>query len=45
VALHRCEVAEARIREQLRHVRCCCAEPDEPAEDGRCSRCWGWPSE
>jgi hypothetical protein len=25
-------------------VRCCCADGGaEPASDGRCSRCWGWP--
>jgi hypothetical protein len=37
------DVAE-RIREQAQNVRCSCARPGEPAPDGRCSQCWGWPS-
>lgn len=37
------EAAE-RIREQMRQARCTCATPGELAEDGRCFRCWGWPT-
>jgi hypothetical protein len=36
------EAAAARIRAQP--VRCTCALPGQPAADGRCSRCWGWPT-
>jgi len=39
---HGAEIAE-RIREQMRRVPCSCATPGELADDGRCSRCWGWP--
>lgn len=38
--------AATRVREQARTVSCCCRSgPAELAEDGRCSRCWGWPRE
>jgi AAA domain len=33
-----------RIRRQAARPTCCCAMPGDPAADGRCSRCWGWPS-
>jgi hypothetical protein len=35
--------AAARIRESMRRARCTCTRPGELADDGRCSRCWGWP--
>jgi hypothetical protein len=28
----------------IRSPRCTCLRPGERAPDGRCSRCWGWPS-
>jgi hypothetical protein len=37
------EALAARIREQLCTARCTCARPATPADDGRCSRCWGRP--
>lgn len=37
------EVLAERIREQMASRPCSCASHSEPAEDGRCSRCWGWP--
>ncbi|MGI8712389.1 MAG: hypothetical protein ACR2NR_04255 [Solirubrobacteraceae bacterium] len=30
-----------RLGYEAAHAACCCATPAEPAEDGRCSRCWG----
>jgi hypothetical protein len=35
------EAAE-RIRGQA--TPCTCESPDRLARDGRCSRCWGWPT-
>ena len=35
--------AADRIREQVRAAACGCVRPVELADDGRCSRCWGWP--
>jgi hypothetical protein len=37
------EATAERIREQMRRARCSCVLPAELADDGRCSRCWGWP--
>jgi hypothetical protein len=39
----RAEATAERIREQMCRVRCSCVLPAELADDGRCSRCWGWP--
>jgi hypothetical protein len=30
-----------RMRHEARTAACCCAWPADPAEDGRCSRCYG----
>lgn len=30
-----------RVRQEARTIACCCAWPADPAEDGRCSRCYG----
>ena len=35
--------AAARIRESVRSVPCKCTRPGGLADEGRCSRCWGWP--
>jgi hypothetical protein len=32
-----------RIRHQVTAARCSCVAPGQRADDGRCSRCWGWP--
>jgi hypothetical protein len=42
VALRRGAELEERIREQMRRGSCSCATPGALADDGRCSRCWGW---
>jgi len=31
----------ARMRYEAQHAACCCATPGDPAENGRCSGCWG----
>lgn len=36
--------AAERVREQMRSAPCTCARPATPADDGRCSHCWGWPT-
>lgn len=41
-ALRRCAELDARIRAQMRAVRCSCEMPSsELTADGRCSRCFG----
>ena len=39
----RAAVAAARIREQMSRVPCRCTQAVDLADEGRCSRCWGWP--
>ena len=36
--------AAKRIRAQAADLGCCCASGPAELEDGRCGRCWGWPS-
>lgn len=35
------ELRAARMRYDAEHVRCCCADGDDPDGDSRCSRCYG----
>jgi hypothetical protein len=31
-----------RLRAEAATVTCCCVDGGEPADDGRCRRCYGW---